>query len=190
MTKKMMSKITLQMLKALAIADLVVILVSIIFFDIKMLWSTQIGFISASLVMLASMKSYKRMVETRVEEGIILFDDSKDVIDQLEDPYDLYSEDVVETSQEQKSLAEVIKEEREEKKKNRRTLSEILRDTKAALSLVRIGAYVVLVLGFFYLNRHGYLMIPAYILALTVPMLVLVFVLLSNKENQTEDTLQ
>ena len=190
MTKKMMNKITLQMLKVLAIADLVVILVSIIFFDIKMLWNTQIGFISASLVMLASMKSYKRMVETRVEEGIILFDDSKDVIDQLEDPYDLYSEDVLEATQAKKSLNEIIKEERQEKKKNRRTLSEILRDTKAALSLVRIGAYVVLVLGFFYLNRHEYLMAPAYILALTVPMLVVVFVLLSNKENQTEDTLQ
>jgi len=178
------------MLKALAIADIVVILLSIIFFDIKMLWSTQIGFISASLVMLASMKSYKRMVDTRVEEGIILFDDSKDVIDQLEDPYDLYSEDVVETPQEAKPLSEVIKEERQEKKKNRRTLSETLRDTKAALSLVRIGAYVVLVLGFFYLNRHEYLIAPAYLLALTVPMLVVVFVLLSNKEKQTKDSLQ
>jgi len=166
------------MLKALAIADIIVILLSMVFFDTKMLWNTQIGFISASLVMLASMKSYKRMVDARVEEGIILFDDSKDVIDQLEDPYDLYSEEVTED----KPLAEVMKEERQESKKNKRTLSETLRDTKAALSLNRIGAYVVLVLGFFYLNRHGYLMAPAYILALTVPMLVVVFVLLSNKE--------
>ena len=173
-----MSNLTLQMLKALAIADIIVILLSMVFFDTKMLWNTQIGFISASLVMLASMKSYKRMVDARVEEGIILFDDSKDVIDQLEDPYDLYSEEVTED----KPLAEVMKEERQESKKNKRTLSETLRDTKAALSLNRIGAYVVLVLGFFYLNRHGYLMAPAYILALTVPMLVVVFVLLSNKE--------
>ena len=68
-------------------------------------------------------------------------------------------------------------------KQNKRSLSETLRDTKASLSLNRLGAYVLLILGFFYLNRHGFLMAPAYILALTVPMLVVVFVLLSHKED-------
>jgi len=100
----------------------------------------------------------------------------------LEDPYDLYSEEVVED--ENVDLGDAIKDEKSRMKKNRRTMSETIRDTKAALSLNRIGAYVVLILGFFYLNRHGYLMAPAYILALTVPMLVVVFVLLSNKEKQ------
>ena len=91
----MMNKLTLQILKALAIADVVVILLSIIFFDIKTLWNTQIGFISASLVMLASMKSYKRMVDTRVELNIITIDDTRDTIDKLEDEHDLYSEEIV-----------------------------------------------------------------------------------------------
>ena len=181
MMKKMMSKLTLQILKALVIADFVVILLSVIFFDIKMLWNTQIGFISASLVMLASMKSYKRMVDARVENNIITIDDTRDTIDKLEDVHDLYSEEIVEDDS--VDIRDAIKDEKSRMKKNRRTLSETLRDTKAALSLNRIGAYVVLVLGFFYLNRHGYLMAPAYILALTVPMLVVVFVLLSNKEN-------
>ncbi len=178
----MMSKLTLQILKALAIADIIVILLSIIFFDIKILWNTQIGFISASLVMLASMKSYKRMVDARVEHNIITIDDSRDTIDKLEDPYDLYSEEIGED--ESIDIRDAVKDEKAHMKKNRRTMSETIRDTKAALSLNRIGAYVVLVLGFFYLNRHGYLMAPAYILALTVPMLVVVFVLLSQKEKQ------
>jgi len=177
----MMHKLTLRILKALAIVDVVVILLSIIFFDIKMLWNTQIGFISASLVMLASMKSYKRMVDARVENNIITMDDARDTIDKLEDPYDLYSEEIVEDDS--VDIRDAIKDEKSRMKKNRRTLSETLRDTKAALSLNRIGAYVVLILGFFYLNRHGYLMAPAYLLALTVPMLVVVFVLVSNKES-------
>jgi len=176
-----MKSINSKILKALVIADIVVILLSIIFFDIKMLWNTQIGFVSASLVMLASMKSYKRMVDARVEHNIITIDDTRDTIDKLEDPYDLYSEEIVEEPE--ADLAEAIKEEKSRMKKNRRTLSETLRDTKAALSPNRIGAYVVLILGFFYLNRHGYLIAPSYILALTVPMLVVVFVLISNKEN-------
>ncbi len=171
------------MLKALVIVDVVVILLSVIFFDIKLLWNTQIGFISASLVMLASMKSYKRMVDARVEHNVITYDDSKDVIDQLEDPYDLYGEDAI---IQEEDLVEVVKEERK-KSKDGRTLIQILKDTGAALSVYRLGAYVVLILGFLYLNRHGYLMIPAYILALSIPMLVVVFVLLSNKESERED---
>jgi uncharacterized Ntn-hydrolase superfamily protein len=50
------------------------------------------------------------MVDARVEHGIITIDDSKDVIDKLEDPYDLYSEEVIE--EEEKSLVEVVKDER------------------------------------------------------------------------------
>jgi len=173
MMKKTMSKLTIQILKALAIADSVVILLSIIFFDIKMLWNTQIGFISASLVMLASMKSYKRMVDARVEHNIITMDDTRDTIDKLEDEHDLYSEEIVED--ETVEMGDAIKDEKARMKNNRRSLGETIRDTKAALSLNRIGAYVVLVLGL--------LMTPAYILALTVPMLVVVFVLLSNKED-------
>jgi len=184
----MMSKLTLQMLKALLIVDVVIILISIIFFDIKTLWNTQFGFISASLVMLASMKSYKRMVDARVELDLVTIDDSRDVIDKLEDPYDLYSEEV--TEEDDKSLVDVVKDERQKSKKNSRTLSQTIKDAKTALSLYRIAAYIVLILGFLYLNRHELLQVPSYVLALSMPMLVVVFVLLSNKESQTEDTLQ
>ena len=182
-----MTNINLKLLKALIIVDFGVILISVIFFDIKVLWNTQIGFISASLVMFASMRSYRRMVDARVELGIITIDDSKDVIDKLEDPYDLYSEDVVE-AEEEKDLQEVVKEERQKLKGSRRSLGQTLKDTKAALSVYRIGAYIILILGFLYLNRQELLHIPSYILALSVPMLVVVFVLLSEKEeSQVEE---
>lgn len=183
-----MSKLTLQILKTLLIVDLAIAFIVIIFFDIKIVWSTQFGFISASLVLLASMKSYKRMVDARVELGLVTMDDSQDVIDKLEDPYDLYSEDVIE--EEDKSLVDVVKDERQKIKKTSRTLSQTIKDAKTALSLYRIGAYIILILGFFYLNRHNLLQVPSYIVALSIPMLVVVFVLLSNKESQTEDTLQ
>ena len=180
----MMSKLTLQILKSLAIADIVVIFLSIIFFDIKMLLNTQIGFISAALVMLASMKSYQRMVDARVELDIVTIDDTRDTIDQLEDPYDLYSEAIEEDHVVE--LSDAIKDEKSRMKKNKRTLSETIRDAKTALSLNRIGAYIILILGFFYLNRHELLMAPAYILALSVPMLVIVWVLVTQKYKNSE----
>jgi len=91
-----MTSINTKILKALIVIDIIIIVTSLIFFDIKVLYNTQFGFISATLVMVASMISYRRMVNTRVEHNVITMDDSKDVIDKLEDPYDLYSEEVVE----------------------------------------------------------------------------------------------
>lgn len=183
-----MTNINLKLLKALIIVDFGIIVLSLIFFDIKVLWNTQIGFVSASLVMFASMRSYRRMVDARVEHNIITIDDSKDVIDKLEDPYDLYSEEVVEEVEE-KDLKEVVKEERQKLKASSRSLGQTLKDTKAALSIYRLSAYIILILGFLYLNRQGLFHIPSYILALSIPMLVVVFVLMSEKEsNEVDET--
>jgi len=183
--KKTMTKTSTNVLKAFVIADVVLMIASIIFFDIKVLWNTQIGFLSSALVMLASMKSYKRMVDTRVEHNIITLDDSKDVIDKLEDPHDLYSEEIVEDDE--ADLVETVKKEKKRLKANRRSLGQTLKDTKAALSVYRLGAYVVLILGFLYLNRHALLHIPSYLIAITIPMVLMVAVLLREKEKQIQD---
>ncbi len=181
MTKKTMTSTSLKIFKTLVIIDIILILVSVILFDMKVLWNTQIGFITSSLVMVASLIAYRRMVNTRVEHNIITIDDSKDVIDELEDPYDLYSEEVVE--EEAKDLVETVKEEKQKLKENRRTLVQTLKDTKAALSVYRLGAYAVLILGFLYLNRQGLLHIPSYILALGIPPVIIVVMLLREKDH-------
>ncbi len=180
-----MTSINTTLLKAFVIVDIIIALVSIVFFDIKILYNTQIGFISAALVMIGSMASYRRMVNMSVEHNIITMDDSKDVIDTLEDPYDLYSEDVIED--EEKDLVETVKEERKKLKENRRTMKQTLKDSKAAFSFYRLGAYAVLVLGFLYLNRHEILHIPSYILALSIPPMVIVITFIMNKEDYSQD---
>ena len=177
------------LLLTLFVADMLLVGVSLIFFDIKVLWNTQIGFISATLVMIASMISYRRMVNARVEHNVITMDDSKDVIDKLEDPYDLYSEEVNE-EEEGQDLRETVREEKKKLKENRRTLFQVLKDTKAALSLYRLGAYAFLILGFLYLNRHGLLHIPSYIVALGIPPVIIVAILLKNKENHSQDSIE
>ncbi|PHS39128.1 MAG: hypothetical protein COB07_06745 [Sulfurovum sp.] len=179
-----MTNTNLELLKTLILVDILLIAASLIFFDIRVLYNTQIGFISAALVMIASMISYRRMVNTRVEHNIITVDDSKDVIDHLEDPYDLYSEEVVEA--EEKDLVEVVKEERK-KLKDGRSLYQTLKDTKAALSIYRLIAYAVLILGFLYLNRQGLLYIPAYIIALGIPPVIIVTLLLKEKETHSSE---
>ncbi len=183
-----MSRISFNLLKTLLIIDLLLAAASFIFFDIKVVYNTQIGFISSTLVMFASIISYRRMVNTRVDHNIITVDDSKDVIDKLEDPYDLYSEDIVEEDEldlEEPDLVKTVKEDRKKLKENRRTLFQTLKDTKAALSVYRLGAYVLLILGFLYLNRHELLHIPSYILALGLPPIIIVTMLLREKETHS-----
>jgi hypothetical protein len=166
--------------------DLLLLLGSIFFGGKVWAFNTQIAFISATLIMIASVISYRRMVNTRVEHGIVTMDDSKDVIDKLEDPYDLYSEDVTENEEEQ-DLVEVVKEERKKLKQSRRSLGQTLKDTKAALSIYRLAAYAVLILGFMYLNRQGLLHIPSYLLALSLPPMIIVIMLVTQKENHSQD---
>ncbi|MCF6245323.1 MAG: PspA/IM30 family protein [Sulfurovum sp.] len=187
MTWKMMTKTSIKIIKRLLVLNVMAVLVIVFFFKTTYLSSFEIGFFSSALVMGASLLAYRRMVDTRVEHNIITLDDSKDVIDKLEDPYDLYSEEVIEV---EKPLVEVVKEERKKVKANSRSLYETLKDTKAALSVYRLAAYAVLILGFLYLNRHGLLHIPSYILALGMPPIVIVILLLKEKEHETEDTLQ
>ncbi len=179
----MMSSTNRKILITLVVVDVLLLLTSVIFFDIKVLYNTQIAYITSTLVMVASIVSYRRMVNARVEHNIITVDDSKDVIDKLEDPYDLYSEDVVE--EEEKDFAQTIKEEKKKLKENRRSIYQTLKDTKAALSIYRLGAYAVLILGFLYLNRHGLLHIPSYILALGIPPVIIVTLLLKEKETHS-----
>jgi len=177
-----MASINWKFFKTLLIVDVIILVSSITLFDNKVLMNTQVGFLTASLVMFASMRSYRRMVNARVEHNIITMDDSRDMIEKLEDPYDLYSEEV--SQEEEKDLKEVVKEERKKLKANRRSVGETLKDTKAALSIYRIGAYFILIVGFLYLNRQGLLHIPSYIISLGVPMLILVYVLLTEKEEE------
>ena len=185
-----MTSINKQLLAVLVVVDILVAVASMIFFDINVLLNTQIGFISSTLVMIASMLSYRRMVNARVEHNVITMDDSKDVIDKLEDPYDLYSEEVKEEESDDRKFAEVVKEEKKKLKENKRTLFQVLKDTKAAFSLYRLGAYAVLILGFLYLNRHALLYIPSYIVALSIPPVIIVIILIRNKENHSQDTIK
>lgn len=183
MLRMMMTSLNRKILTVLVTVDVLLLLVSIIFFDIKVLYNTQIGYITSTLVMLASIMSYRRMVNARVKHNIVTMDDSKDVIDKLEDPFDLYSEG----AEEEKSFTDTIKEEKKKLKENRRTVYQTIKDTKAALSIYRLSAYALLILGFLYLNRQGLLHIPSYIIALGIPSVILVWVLLKEKENHSQD---
>ena len=161
---------------ALVVVDLIIIFLAYFFGGEYWLVNSQVGFVTSSFVMLGSMLSYQSMVQGRLNVGAIP-DDERDTLDKLEDPYELYDEEKIKNDEE-KTLVEVVKEERENLKKSRRSLWQTTKDSKASLSFYRLGAYGLLVFGFFYLNSNNFLDIPIYLVSLGLPSIISVVMLM------------
>ena len=135
------------------------------------LWSSQVGYWSSALIVVASFGSYRRMVEKRLEQGMVATED-RDALEKIEDPYELYDEEEPQSSA--TDLRETIREEKRRLKNNRRSPLQTARDSAPAFSFWRLGAYGVLVAGFFALQGNGMLSIPAYLLSLALPIVLTV----------------
>jgi hypothetical protein len=154
--------------------------VLLIFAPLIYLYATKASFVSflvayvtSSLILMASFKSYKSMVDKRllVDANVAEFDD-RDTISKLEDPYNLYSED--EEYDESLSLKEAIKEEKKLLKKNRRDFKSFVKDSSRAFSFLRLGAYAIFVFGFFYLLKGNLLSFPFYLATIIIPNVIVV----------------
>ncbi len=179
-----MTNINRKILNTLLVIDIGIILFCMLSGNRNWLYTTQIGFFTSTLVIAASMASYRRMIEKRLEYGAVPVEDERDKLDKIDDPYDLYSDEVIAEEKElsREEFVEVVNEEKEKQKANRRSISEVIKDTRAFLSFYRIGAYGLLILGFFYLNRNDYLHIPSYFFALSVPPVIVVIMLMRESK--------
>ena len=136
-------------------------------------YSFIVAFSASSLILLASFKSYKTMVTKRLEVASSLEFDSRDVIDKLDDPYNLYDENENKKSQDL-NLKELIKNEKRLLKKSKRSFSNFLKDSAKAFSFLRIGAYAIFVIGFFYLLKSKLLYLPCYLATIIIPNIIIV----------------
>ena len=164
----------------LVIVDLTIALLLYFLGAEHWLVNSQVAFVSSSLVMLGSMQSYKNMVKSRLSVGGTP-DDERDTIDKIEDPYELFDDEKKE-DEEEKTLAEVVKEERANLKKNRRSILQTTKDAKASFSFYRLGAYAVLVFGFFYLNSNHFLKLIPYLAFLSLPTIIIIVMLVKQSD--------
>ncbi len=124
------------------------------------------AFVSALLILLGSMYSYRRLVRRNVDNGAALHLD--DVVEKIDDPYDLYGETETVEPREERPLKEVIKEEKARLKASRATVKNTVKSAPAAMSLLRLVPYGVLVLGFIALKNNGVLDLRFYLPGLAV----------------------
>lgn len=129
----------------------------------------EIAWLSAFLIMLGSMYSYHSLVKKRVETYEANME--LDVIDKIDDPYDLYSEDT--PPDDEADIKEVIKEEKARLKANK--VNGIKTGAPATLSFFRLLPYMVLVIGFIGLKNNALLMLLPYLVGLGVGIISALF---------------
>jgi hypothetical protein len=153
---------TKEFLKYFLIVDFLLLILLFIFDDMYGVLNSQIAFISALVITYGSYISYKNNISKRISKQQV--DETElDTIDKLEDPYDLYTTQINE--QEEFSKEEIKQIIQEQKKKI--TLKDAFKNTISSIgaygSLYRVGGYLVLIVGFFYLNNNHLLKVLPYL---------------------------
>jgi hypothetical protein len=119
--------------------------------------SFTISALSGALVVLGSLYSYSNLIRQRTKE--MEFDDSKDIIDTMDDPYDLYEE---EKENEVHDIKALIQEEKVRQKNE--VVKNTLKNGSAWVSVYRLLPYVFLILGFLGLqNNHSLILLPYFV---------------------------
>ena len=153
-----------------------------IFASKSALYSFVVAFATSSLVVLASFKNYKNMVEQRLLNASGEEFDDRDELDKIEDPYNLYDEmqnNDMQENDEDKSFKDIIKEEKQRLKKQKRPLKQSVVDSARAFNYIRLIAYTILVAGFFILLKSKNLNMAFYLATLIVPNFIAIVFLMN-----------
>ena len=168
----------LKFAKVFIILDFCMILYAFIFQNSLWLLNTQVAFISSLFITIASFLSYKRNIQNRLSNLDLSKQnqgEQRDKIDEIDDPYDLYTEyeQVPESELTPQKIKEIIEDEKSKVKKN--SFKNTLFSAGGFLSVYRVLGYSFLVFGFFALNNNKIFIPIAFIIGLgVVPIGVLV----------------
>ena len=176
-------------LKVFLAVDLAVVLVCILFGELNWLLNTQIAFISSLIVTLGSYKGYMGNIAKRVDDHSS-YDDGYDELDQMDDKHDLYSPDVPQEEIQKELTKEEIKQEINKSKKalKKNYFKNFVSGFSGMASAYRVIGYLILIIGFFYLNNNGFLHIYSYIAGfIIVPVSVLILNFMLKQEVTVDD---
>jgi hypothetical protein len=161
----------LKFAKVFILLDLCIVLYALIFQNNLWFLNSQVAFVSSLFITIATFLSYKRNIQNRISnldmtQSNQSFD--RDKIDEIDDPYDLYTEyeEIPESELTPEKIKEIINDEKSKVKKN--TFKNTLFSAGGFLSIYRILGYGVLVFGFFALNNNGIFLPLAFILGLGI----------------------
>ncbi|MCT7589269.1 hypothetical protein [Aliarcobacter butzleri] len=157
--------------KVFIFLDLCIFIYALVFQNKLWLLNTQIAFISSLLITIASFVSYKKNIQNRLSNfdySKISKGEDRDKIDEIDDPYDLYTEyeEIPENELTAEKIKEIINDEKSKVKRN--SVKNTIFSASGFLSIYRIFGYIILVFGFFVLNNNKIFMPIAFIIGLGI----------------------
>ena len=193
----------IKLVRILLAVDVGVVLFCLLENNISWFLNTQIAFFSASMIILGSFVGYKNLVSKSVEMG----NSGKDVLKEYEDKYEMYDEIdykwyVADFNDLNKGLIwsrekpdnfyilrkiELVTDDNPQKTKLQKLpwYKAFFLSFKGGFNLLRIAGYIVLILGFLWLNRIERFDFAPYFFGLTlVPALALIYLWIERRENK------
>jgi hypothetical protein len=174
----------LKFAKVFFLLDLCLIIYSLLFQSSLWLLNSQVAFLSSLLIIISSFLSYKRNIENRLSnlDFTQTQNETRDKIDEIDDPYDLYTEyeEIPESELTPQKIKEIINNEKSKVKRD--TLKNTIFSASGFLSIYRVLGYGILIFGFFALNNNKIFLPIAFITGLgIVPFGVLISKLIEKK---------
>lgn len=177
--------------KVFLIVDLLLIIGCLVLANSLWILNTQIAFVSSLIVSVATFLSYQNNVKKRLEneeQNIDTIND-RDSIDEMDDTFDLYSENEPIMEEKELSASEIktiIQEEKSKVKQN--SFKNLFKSTTTFVSMYRIIGYTILVVGFFYLVNNKIFVPYAYLVGLfVVPFSMLIMKLVFKNDTKSEE---
>ena len=177
--------------KVFFIVDFCLITYSLVFQDTLWILNTQVAFIGSLLVTGASFLSYRRNIQNRLSNlntSKHMTSEDRDKIDEIDDPYDLYSEyeEIPEEELTPSKIKEILQEEKSKVKKN--SFKNTIFSAGGFVSIYRVFAYGILIFGFFALNNNKlFLPVPFLVGLGIVPLSVLATKFIFNSSLKSEE---
>lgn len=144
--------------------NLIIVILCIIFDKYNWLLNIQIAFITSFLISMATFFSYKNNVIKSLDKYSSSQQDI-DCISNIEDRYDLYSDDIDDTLIENPTKEQIQEEMKPIKQNHIKNLKSTILSYS---SFYRIFAYAILIVGFFYLNNNNLLNIIPYLIGFLI----------------------
>lgn len=154
--------------KVFIVLNLCITIYGFIFQNSIWVLNLQVAFFSSLFITIASFLSYRRNVQNRLKnvDSSKFVASDRDKIDEIDDPYDLYSEyeEIPEEELTPEKIKEIITDEKKKVKQN--SLKNTVFSAGGFVSIYRIAGYLFLIAGFFALNNNKLLEPLAFIVGL------------------------
>ncbi|MDD2887169.1 MAG: hypothetical protein PHY66_05165 [Aliarcobacter sp.] len=176
----------LKFAKVFIILDLCLILYSFVFQNNLWFLNAQVAFFSSLFITIASFLSYKNNIQNRLSNLDLSKSNSqmvdRDKIDEIDDPYDLYTEyeEIPESELTSEKIKEILNNEKSKVKRN--SFKNTLFSASGFLSIYRVLGYGILIFGFFALNNNTIFLPIAFMIGLGIVPLGVLFSKLIEKK--------